>query len=86
MPSEKSKAAVYAKLAKNGKRPELRGIMLCNDYPPSLKDNLADLEKKAYTIRKDSNNKKKTKIVLKGNTLTLLVDGKEHKENNSVEI
>ena len=84
-PSEKSKAAVYAKLAEHGKIPELRGIMLCNDYPPSLKDILADLEKKAYTIRKDSNNKKKTKIVLKGNTLTLLVDGKEIKENSNVE-
>ena len=52
---------MYAKLAEHGKIPELRGIMLCNDYPPSLKDILADLEKKAYTIRKDSNNKKKTK-------------------------
>ena len=45
----------------------------------SLKELNMSLEKTAYNIRKESNNKKKTRIALKGNTLVLLVDGKEHK-------
>ena len=81
--TDKAKAGIFSKLAENGRKPEIRGITLTNDYPPFLKEVQANLDKVAYNIRKESNNAKKTKIVLKGNTLVLLVDGKEHKVDST---
>ena len=77
--SERDKAKLFAKLAENGKKSSLKGIAVTNDYPPFMKEKLEELEKKAYDIRKSSNNTKKTKILTRGKELILLVDGKEIK-------
>ena len=76
--SELAKAEFFYAISKCGSKNELKGISFTNDYPLHLKKQYEQLEKAAFSIRKESNWSKKTKIIPRGSRrLVLLVDGVE---------
>ena len=74
--SELGKGEFFGAISKNGAK--MKGISFTNDYPQHLKQQYEQLDKAAFSIRKESNWSKKTKILARGShKLILLVDGKE---------
>ena len=74
--SELGKGQFFKGISKNGSK--MKGISFTNDYPQHLKQQFEQLDKAAFSIRRESNWSKKTKIMARGShNLVLLVDGKE---------